>query len=164
MLVIRNAHIEEAQLISDLILNVAHYFSPGQVGDVAAWFLDSVAPRAIGDYINDPGYNYLVAYAGQDLVGVIAVRDTTHIYHLFVAPEVHRQGVAARLWARARSDALRAGNNEGFFVRSSEYAVPVYLRFGFRVVGERSEKDGLVFVPMRLELVHGHSERDSLTD
>lgn len=153
---IRNARIEEVPLISNLILNVAHYFSPGPDGNIAAWFLNSVTTPAIEGYINDPKYNYLVAYSGQSLVGVIAVRDTTHLYHLFVAPEVHRQGVAARLWARAKTDALHAGNNEGFFVRSSEYAVPVYERFGFRVVGTRSEKDGLKFVPMRLELQHVH--------
>ena len=149
---IRNARLEEASLISALILGVAHYFSPGPNGNVAAWFLDSVTPAAIEGYISDPKYNYLVAYSGQSLVGVIAVRDTAHVHHLFVAPEAHRQGVAARLWGRAKTDALQAGNSEGFFVRSSEYAVPVYERFGFRVAGARSEKDGLVFIPMRLEL------------
>ena len=151
---IRSAHSDEAVLISNLILSVAHYFSSSPDGSVAEWFLDSVTPSEIEDYINDPKYNCLVAYSGQSLVGVVAVRDATHIHHLFVAPDAHRQGIATCLWNRAKTIALRAGNNEGFFVRSSEYAVPVYERFGFLIAGERSEKDGLVFVPMRLKLQH----------
>jgi GNAT superfamily N-acetyltransferase len=75
------------------------------------------------------------------------------VRHLFVAPEFHRRGVAAALWERAKTDAIAAGNSEGFSVRSSEFAVPVYERFGFSVVGERREKDGIVFVPMRLALL-----------
>ena len=151
---IRRAQPADAPFISELILNVAHYFSSGSNGEVATWFLDSVAPLAIEGYISDTKYNYLVAHSEQGLVGVIAVRDTTHIHHLFVAPETHRQGVATRLWTRAMADALNGGNTDGFFVRSSEYAVPVYTRFGFRVAGARSEKDGVAFVPMRLELPH----------
>ena len=99
---IRNAHVADAPLISSLILNVAHYFSPGSGSDVASWFLKSVTPLAIEGYISDTKYNYLVAYSGRVLAGVIAMRDTTHIHHLFVAPEIHRQGVAARLWERAK--------------------------------------------------------------
>jgi len=149
---IRRAHVVDAPLISTLILNVAHYFSSGASGEVASWFLNSITPQAIEGYIRDAKYNYLVAHSDGVLVGVISVRDTSHVHHLFVAPETHRQGVAAQLWTRAMADALNAGNTDGFFVRSSEYAVPVYSRFGFRVAGARSEKDGIVFVPMRLEL------------
>lgn len=147
---IRNAQVADAPRISSLILSVAHYFDPR--GSVAPWFRNSVSPQAIEGYIGDNRFNYLVAYSGQILYGVIAVRDTNHLYHLFVAPDVHRQGIATQLWERAKNDALNAGNTEGFFVRSSEYAVPVYERFGFRVAEAPAEKEGLVFVPMRLDL------------
>ena len=148
---IRRAKLGDASGISALILNVAHYFSPSPGGKVAVWFLASVTPAAIEGYISDAKYNYLVAQAGEALAGVIALREHSHVHHLFVVPAMQRQGVAARLWERARADALVSGNTGGFSVRSSEYAVPVYQRFGFRVAGARAEKDGLVFVPMRLE-------------
>lgn len=149
---IRNARSEDAPVISNLIMSVAHYFCPNSGGKLASWFLDSVMPVAIEGCVNDPEYNYLVAYSGRNLVGVIAVRCAAHVHHLFVAPEVHRQGIAACLWERAKNDAMNSGNKERFFVRSSEYAVPVYKNFGFRVAGDRAEKDGVVFVPMRLDL------------
>lgn len=149
---IRKARTEEASQVSELIGRVAYCFASSASAEIAPWFLESVTPPAITDHINDPKFNYLVGLLGPTLVGVIAVRDITHIHHLFVAPEFHRKGLAAKLWERAKADALASGNKEGFSVRSSEFAVPIYERFGFRVIGARAEKDGIVFVPMKLEL------------
>lgn len=149
---IRNALTEDASQISELIGRVAFYFAASASGEVPLWFLKSVTPSAMASYIKDPKFNYLVAFLGPALAGVIAVRDRTHVHHLFVAPEFHRQGLAAKLWERAKADALASGNKEGFSVRSSEFAVPVYERFGFRVIGARAKKGGIVFVPMKLEL------------
>ena len=150
-LTIRKARPADALGISELISMVAHYFNSSAVGEAAPWFLASVTPAAIAGTITDPKFNYLTGVVGSTLAGVIALRDSTHVHHLFVAPECHRQGVAARLWARAKADAIAAGNSDGFSVRSSEYAVPVYQRFGFHVVGARAEKDGIAFVPMKRE-------------
>ena len=156
---IRKARTEDASQIGELIFRVAHYFSSSASGEVAPWFLESITPSAIAGNINNPRFNYLVALLGQALAGVISVRDTTHVHHLFVAPEFHRKGLAAKLWERAKADALASGNKEGFSVRSSEFAVPVYERFGFRVIGTRAEKDGIAFIPMKLEFQHKHGER-----
>jgi len=149
---VRNARPDDVSRISDLINMVAYYFNASPCSEVAPWFLASITPSAIAGYILDPKFNYLVGCVGQGLAGVIALRDATHVHHLFVAPEYHRQGVATRLWEHAKTDAIAAGNTAGFSVRSSEYAVPVYQRFGFQVIGECSEKDGIRYVPMKLEL------------
>ena len=156
LLTIRNADSTDASHISELICKVAHRFNSSASGEVAPWFLASVTPTAIASHIADIKFNYLVGFVGQALAGVIALRDTTHIHHLFVAPEFHRQGVAAKLWEHAKADAIALGNKESFSVRSSEYAVQVYERFGFHVVGARAEKDGIIFVPMKLELHQRH--------
>lgn len=153
---IRKACPADALQISELILTVAHYFSSSASGQIPPWFLESITPSAIAGNIDDPKFNYLVAFVGPKLAGVIAVRDTTHVHHLFVASEFHRNGVAAKLWGRAKANALASGNKEGFSVRSSEFAVPVYERFGFRVIGARAEKEGIMFIPMKLELQYGH--------
>lgn len=155
-LTIRKAYSADASHISELICKVARCFNSSASGEVAPWFLTSVTPFAIADHIADTKFNYLVGFLGQALAGVIALRDTTHVHHLFVAPEFHRQGVAAKLWEHAKADAIAQGNKESFLVRSSEYAVPVYERFGFHVVGARAEKDGVIFVSMKLELQQRH--------
>jgi GNAT superfamily N-acetyltransferase len=155
-LAIRKACSADASHISELIGKVARSFNSSASGEVAPWFLASVTPSAIVGHIADTKFNYLVGFVGRALAGVIALRDTTHVHHLFVASEFHRQGVAAKLWERAKANAISLGNKEGFSVRSSEYAVPVYERFGFHVVGARAEKDGVIFVPMKMEIQQRH--------
>ena len=155
-LTIRKARSADASHISELIRKVAYRFNSSASGEVAPWFLASVTASAIAGHIADTKFNYLVGFVGQALAGVIALRDTTHVHHLFVAPEFHRQGIAAKLWEHAKADAIALGNKESFSVRSSEYAVPVYERFGFHVVGARAEKDGVIFVPMKFELQQRH--------
>ena len=155
-LTIRKACSADATHISELICKVAHCFNSSASGEVAPWFLASVTPSAIEGHIADTKFNYLVGFLGQALAGVIVLRDTTHVHNLFVAPEFHRQGVASKLWGRAKADTIALGNKESFSVRSSEYAVPVYEFFGFHVVGPRAEKEGVIFVPMKLELQQRH--------
>ncbi len=155
-LTIRNAYAADASQISELVSMVAHRFNSSTSGEVATWFLETISPSAIAANIADSRFKYFVALMGSALAGVIALRDTTHVHHLFVASEFHRQGIAAKLWEHAKADAIVAGNRMGFMVRSSEYAVPVYERLGFQVVGARAEKDGVIFVPMKLELQQRH--------
>ena len=147
---IRLACDADAAEISALINDVAHHFSANRGGVLAQWFADTITPTAIGKCISDDKFHYLAAWSGARIAGVIAMRDRSHVHHLFVARAFQRRGVATRLWQRAKDAALAAGNDGGFSVRSSEYAVPVYERFGFRVAGKRGEMDGIVFVPMRL--------------
>jgi len=79
------------------------------------------------------------------------VHDRSYIFHLFVAPEYQRCGIATRLWEAAKAEAVAAGNTQGFRVRSSLLAVPLYFRFGFEITGERAEKNGIAYVPMFLK-------------
>ena len=66
-----------------------------------------------------------MAELGPALAGVVAVRDGTHLFHLFVASEFQRQRIARRLWAHAMQAAQSAVRVEAFSVNSSLFAVPV---------------------------------------
>jgi len=153
---IRRARGGDAPEISVLIHGVAHFFTANQANALPQRFANSITPLAIARHIGDDRFNCLTAWSSVTLAGVIAMRDRVHVHHLFVAPSFQRRGIATRLWEHAKADAVAAGNDEGFSVRSSEYAVPVYERFGFRVAGERVEEDGIVFVPMRMVLRDSH--------
>lgn len=161
---IRKAIPDNAASISKLINNVAHCFNSNASYEIAPWFIASVTPPAIKSYIADESYNYLAGFMAQTLAGVIAIRGSTHVHHLFVAPEFRRQGIASKLWAHAKADAISAGNTEGFSVRSSIFAVPFYENFGFKVTGTTSEKDGIVFVPMKLELSINNSDTTNIIE
>lgn len=121
---------------------------PGGAG--AEEFFASVSSEAERGYICSERYDFLLAEAGGELAGVIAMKDHTHLYHLFVSPEFQRQGLARDLWQRVR-EMTGAGEAQAFTVNSTLSAVPVYERFGFRAVSQPVEKNGVVFVPMRLE-------------
>lgn len=101
------------------------------------------------------GHVYYVADTGAELAGFIAVRDNSHLFHLFVARAWQRHGVARRLWDVARGAALAAGNPGVFTVNSSKVARPVYEAFGFVPTAPLQCKRGIWFHPMQLTLATG---------
>ncbi|MGT2432651.1 GNAT family N-acetyltransferase [Cupriavidus basilensis] len=133
-----------------LATSVAHYFTIKASGEGAESFLASLSPDSIAGYVASPRFDYRVAYRGQQLAGVIAMRDGSHLFHLFVAPHMHRTGVAGQLWQVASHTAMVSGGVREFTVNSSPFATVVYERFGFRSVGPRAETRGIAYVPMRL--------------
>jgi GNAT superfamily N-acetyltransferase len=101
------------------------------------------------------GHIYHVAYVGDELAGFVAVRDGSHLFHMFVDKRWHRQGVARRLWDVAREAALAAGNPGVFTVNSSLFAQPLYHALGFVPTGPVQHKKGVTFQPMELRLAGG---------
>ena len=100
-------------------------------------------------------HHYLVALAEDRLVGVLGVRENRHVLHLFVAESHQRQGIARRLWEQTKAELLAVETEVDLFVRSSVYAVPVYLQFGFEVSGPRVDDPGVSWVPMRQVIRRG---------
>lgn len=143
----------QAGHISALIKALAGYVAPDPRHDSAAAFLASVTPAAISALIDNPACRYYVAsHDGTPaLAGVIALRQLParhHVHHLFVAPELHGQGVARALWQHARDAARNDRHDGGFSVNSSVFAVPVHERLGFIASGPEADKNGIRFVPM----------------
>ncbi|WP_211473396.1 GNAT family N-acetyltransferase [Collimonas humicola] len=142
----RPAHASDAVTISTLIQQFTREFTISVDGSGAEQFLASVSVAAEADYIADPRYHYITACIGGVLAGFIAIRDRSHVFHLFIAPEFQRQGLAARLWQAALASFPDAAT---FTVNSSPSALPVYQRFGFAPTGAPVEMHGIRFVPMR---------------
>lgn len=148
---IREANAADADAISRLILPLGEKFiACDLLPEGARALLDSFQCSAIISYF-EAGYRYHVAEEDGRLVGVVGVRDNSHLYHLFVDEDYHRQGVARRLWNAARQAANDAGNAGRFTVNSSPYAVPVYRRLGFVETGPADCTKGVVCVPMAME-------------
>ncbi len=149
---IRRAGTEDAEAISQLIRGLARYFTLDPQGHGAEAFLKSIEPSAIKGYISASNFSYFIGHVESQLAGVVAVRDNTHLYHLFVGQEFQGQGLSSQLWQHAKTSAAAAGNRVAFTVNSTPYAVPVYERFGFKASGPRVETNGIAYVPMRLDL------------
>jgi GNAT superfamily N-acetyltransferase len=63
-------------------------------GTGAEVYLASVSAQAQREYLTSPRYRYLLAYAGPQLTGFIAIRDGSHLFHFFVERAHQRQGLA----------------------------------------------------------------------
>jgi ribosomal protein S18 acetylase RimI-like enzyme len=149
-LTLRPAMPEDAAAISALIADLMPYMTLDADGAGAERFMESMAEPAIAGYLAQPRYQYLLGFIGTALAGAVAVRDRSHLFHLFVAREFHGCGLGRQLWLAARTSALVAGNTVGFTVNSSDYALPMYQRWGFLPTGPRVEEGGIAWVPMHL--------------
>ena len=84
------------------------------------------------------------------LIGVVALRDTSHISLLFVESTRHKQGIGKTLmdWAFAQAKAACPEKEFTMTVNSSPYARYFYEKIGFTADGGEMVKDGIRFIPM----------------
>lgn len=147
---IRPAAPDDADEISALIVQLSDpfYLHPSRAG--AELFLASISPGSIRSYVKAANFSYQVAVEESAIAGIVAVRDNSHLFHLFVAAPFQRKGLGHCLWSTAKAQARRAGNTGEFTVNASLNAVPAYEKFGFARTGEIQRMHGVFFQPMRL--------------
>ena len=143
----------DASAISQLISRFTLDFCVNPDGSGADLFLQSVSESAELAYLSDPRYHYILAWHGEILAGLIAMRDLSHLFHLFVHPSYQGKKLASKLWRHARQHAIALEHTGSFTVNSSLNAIPVYQRFGFLAKGEVVEMHGIAFLPMQATLV-----------
>jgi ribosomal protein S18 acetylase RimI-like enzyme len=152
---IRLAAIEDASLISALITTlskefIAHEFTEGG----ADILLGSMDPASVRKYITS-GYRYHIAEKGGKMIGAIAIKENSHLYHLFVSKECQRSGVGRALWEVAKSVSLAEGNPGLFTVNASLGAAGMYEKLGFIRTSEIVSTAGILYIPMKWELTTG---------
>lgn len=152
MMVIRQAALADSKNISGLVSGLAekyitHEFTPSGAKNL----LGSMRPDIIKEHMQS-GYEYHVAEIDGQLVGVVAVRNNSHLYHLFVDDKYQNRGIARQLWDIASTSCLSKGNPGVFTVNSSKYARPVYEKFGFVAQSAPEERSGVIYIPMRLSI------------
>lgn len=96
------------------------------------------------------GYVYHVALEEGQLAGFIAIRENTHLFHLFVGKRWQGHGLARKLWNVARAAAIARGGDGTFTVNASNHGVLAYEAFGFVRAGPTQCVKGLHVNPMRL--------------
>ena len=150
---IRNAYREEWQDAMALAWKTflryeADVYSPEGVKNFENFITDSTLYRmfVMG------AYQMFVAVEHSRLVGMITLRDTTHISLLFVDEAHHRQGIGRGLIGYL-ADYLRTEvGAERVTVNSSPYGVGFYHKMGFRDIRPEETKDGIIYTPMEFIL------------
>ena len=151
---IRKARESDARGISDLLMSLKHYFLADPESDELKPFIESLQADATTERIASTEIDYHVAENEGELCGVIAIREKSHVYHLFVRSDAHRRGIARALFDHAR----RHSGANTFTVNSSPYATRAYERLGFKATGPQCSENGLDFVPMVFEASHRESQ------
>ncbi len=150
---IRLAQPEDARVVGLLIRRVARrWILPDQSPEIGRALLSRLSAKALREKILE-GQRFHLAYLGDMLVGVAAMRDDCHLTQFFVSTRYQGRGFARRLWLRTMQDAIRRANTSRFTLNATRCAVPVYLRLGFRAEGaERLSPNGLMTTPMTMTL------------
>jgi GNAT superfamily N-acetyltransferase len=149
---IRPARPHDARAISTLICDqVEKFIAPELTEEGRRTLLGEMDGGHIAAHLADPAFRYHVYEdTPGNIVGIVSTRDNSHLFGLYVDDAYHGRGIARRLWEVAREACLAAGASGEFTVKSSRYAVGVYEKFGFEREGDEAEKNGVVFIPLRL--------------
>lgn len=91
------------------------------------------------------------AYKNDNLVGVVAVKDSNHISLFFVDSKYQKQGVGKKLFTTVVALAIK-NKIKRITVNSSPFATPIYHHYGFKDTGVEKNIDGIRFTPMEYDL------------
>jgi GNAT superfamily N-acetyltransferase len=148
---IRALHEADIPAVADLLAVLAQAFILHDTpSEARAAFLAQHDAHGVRRML-DGGAVYHVADIDGAIAGFIALRDHTHVFHLFVAQAHHRKGIASALWHVARNAAQDAGNPGRFTVNASNCALAVYEAFGFVRTAPMQTTNSISFNPMLLD-------------
>ncbi len=146
---------DEAGVV-DLVLRIfSEFVAPQFSQEGIAEFKKFVSADALADRLRT-GNIFLIAESGKEIIGVIEMRENSHIALLFVEKSRQRRGIAKEL-VRKSIEICRNRNPEiqKITVNSSPNAFIAYQKIGFVSVENEKIKDGIRFIPMELILDNG---------
>lgn len=117
--------------------------------------------RAATSIVMDRAEGHRVTVAERDgrIVGMVSVRDGSHVSLFFVEPGEGGRGIGRVLLGSAIGAASEHGGPlAAVTVNSSPWAVPVYERLGFAATGPEVESDGIRCVPMAMPVPTSSSQ------
>lgn len=95
-------------------------------------------------------YKTLAAFCNGFMVGIIGVRNETHVSLLFVDSEYHKKGIARKLMTRMFEKTFSEYGKREMTVNSSPYAVGFYHKMGFVDTAPEQLTDGIRYTPMKV--------------
>lgn len=97
-------------------------------------------------------YQLFVALDHSKVIGMITLRDSTHISLLFVDEMYHRQGIGRGLIKYLTEYLLSEVGASKVTVNVSPYGVEFYHKLGFTDIRSEEMKDGIIYTPMEFIL------------
>ena len=104
--------------------------------------------QEISDDVKNGHKKMWAYYQDNEIVGVIAMQNISHISLLFVDKEQQRKGIARQLFLTALNEVKQSENPTKITVNSSPYAVEAYEHLGFIKTNDAQETNGIIYIPM----------------
>lgn len=107
--------------------------------------------RRVAEMIEDGSFITWGCYNGEQLVGMLSMRDCSHISLAFVMSDFHRQGIGRMLYAQAKKYAALHLKRK-ITVNASPYGLPFYRAIGFKETDMENVIDGIRSTPMEARI------------
>ena len=144
---------DDAAGVSEFIWAVFNqYVAPEFSQEGIDEFGKHIQPEAIKTQLREKSFGF-VAILGSETVGVIEVRNHSHVALFFVNGRFQGKGIGKSLLRKALE--LCGGNNSNLAeitVNASINSTMVYEALGFQPTGSEKRMNGIRFVPMVLSL------------
>lgn len=142
--------IGQENMVSELVWEVFREFeAPDYAAQGVETFKAFIEPERLAEQIKNKGFKAYCCFDANELVGILALRDISHISLLFVKKSHHRNGIAKELLAGAVKELLHENPGlDKITVNSSPYAVEIYKKLGFKATDTMQEKNGIKYTPM----------------
>ncbi|OTG82398.1 GNAT family N-acetyltransferase [Acinetobacter sp. ANC 4648] len=153
--IIRKATKADTNHIYQLIKQLAPLFLEEQDFDT----LEHFKCHKIDEFIQSNEFEYLLMQSEQELIGVIALKKPSHLYHLFIAEKFQKQGYSRVLWDYLlEQHCSNVSEVIQVTVNASLNSVGVYERLGFHRLEQAVQTfNGMKFVPMRYSIFSSHN-------
>lgn len=148
-LVIRRAYKEEYETIMGIVWRTFLKF------EAPVYSKEGV--QSFQDFITDPilhrmfvlgEYPIFVAVYKETILGMISLRNRTHISLLFVEKKYHKQGVGRELVDYLKNYMQTETAECRLTVNASPYGLGFYRKLGFMDTDKEQEREGVRFTPM----------------
>lgn len=112
-------------------------------------FFDFITDSVLHRMFLNGSYHMFVAEDRGKIIGMITLRNDTHVSLLFVDEEYHRQGVGSCLMRAIWDFIVYEVGRDMVTVNSSPYGREFYHELGFLDMGPEVTKDGIRYTPMK---------------
>lgn len=115
-------------------------------------FRDFIADNALKRMFLSGGFQVIGAYDHMKLVGVIALRDNSHISLLFIDRDYQNHGLGRKLVLQLADFAYLKLHQHFLTVNAAPYAIDFYHRIGFKDTALEITEHGIRYTPMVYQL------------
>ncbi len=142
----KNSHeISSLVIATGCLLKATDFTDEGWV-----FFVKVNQPIEIENRFNE-GFISFGAFLNDELIGLITLKNNSHITQLFVTKDHQGKKISSKLWGMAKKATNKTQENKEYTVFSSSLAIPVYESFGFKIIEPPQERNGIYYRPMKLQ-------------